>query len=515
MKAKTIAAACGLSILLLLPYLALQLSPDHLTLYHSHLPASSLVWGDLTYLAIAAAAATLVLGYAERGGQGNLLGSIVWGAVAARITYLCFEAIAAVRGQPVRHPRPTWVITAVFLMILALRRWRPAIYRVTTARILDALVLCGFSALWIVPTLFYQALRPMPRDAAVRLLPTQTAAFDPQRTPTRVVWLLFDELSYDQTFDHRFPGLALPSFDRFKGESVLFTSLAPAGYYTELVIPSFFLGKTISALKSDLNGSPAIKLAGEPGWQHFDAQKTLFADAARAGWTTGIVGWFNPYCRILQGTLSSCFWKDSPEPDGASAESSAIKNAGAPIGARWERLVGKATPPEVDHEQAVTSLMPAAEALIRDEQIRFVYVHLPLPHPTGIYNRKTAMLRAGGSYIDNLALADHALDELMSAIGQTSSAPQTLVIVCSDHSWRTALWKPAPGWTAEDQAASHGKFDPRPVLMIHFPGQTNEMDIPQPYNELGLHSIIDGILRGELTSAAQFEAWLKTSGEPR
>ena len=38
----------------------------------------------------------------------------------------------------------------------------------------------------------------------------------------RVVWLLFDEMSYDQVFVHRFPGLELPNLDKLRGESVDF-----------------------------------------------------------------------------------------------------------------------------------------------------------------------------------------------------------------------------------------------------------------------------------------------------
>ena len=59
--------------------------------------------------------------------------------------------------------------------------------------------------------------------------------------------------------------------------------------------------------------------------------------------------------------------------------------------------------------------MPQAEALIRDQSISFVFIHLPVPHPPGIYDRSTGRERAGGTYIDNLALADRSLGELMAA----------------------------------------------------------------------------------------------------
>ena len=81
----------------------------------------------------------------------------------------------------------------------------------------------------------------------------------------RIVWLLFDELSYDQAFDHRFPGLAMPAFDKLKSESVSFSDLQPAGYHTERVIPSFFLGHVVNDIRSNLDGEPMVQLAGRKG----------------------------------------------------------------------------------------------------------------------------------------------------------------------------------------------------------------------------------------------------------
>jgi membrane-anchored protein YejM (alkaline phosphatase superfamily) len=138
-----------------------------------------------------------------------------------------------------------------------------------------------------------------------------------------------------------------------------------------------------------------------------------------------------------------------------------------------------------------------AKALIRDQSIGFVFIHLPVPHPPGIYDRRTGHERASGTYIDNLALADEVLEELMGTLQTTASAAKTTVIVCSDHSWRVALWRPTPQWSHEEEIASHGHFDPRPVLMIHFPGQTTEHDITQPFDEIRIHDIVARMLRGQ------------------
>ncbi len=59
------------------------------------------------------------------------------------------------------------------------------------------------------------------------------------------------------------------------------------------------------------------------------------------------------------------------------------------------------------------------------------------------------------------------------------------------------MWRSTPIWTKQDEAASHGRFDPRPVLMIHFPDQQTEQDVVKPYDEIRIHEMIETLLRGQ------------------
>jgi hypothetical protein len=59
------------------------------------------------------------------------------------------------------------------------------------------------------------------------------------------------------------------------------------------------------------------------------------------------------------------------------------------------------------------------------------------------------------------------------------------------------MWKPTPQWSTEEETASHDRFDPRPVLMIHFPGQTTEHDVRRPFDEIRIHDIIVRMLQGQ------------------
>jgi hypothetical protein len=498
MSLKNVVQGFGAAMLLMISLLAALVSPYHSVLYHSVLPMRSVVWGTLIDLAVGSLLAALLFTYLERSTSG--LRTLVWVLIAAKLAETVAGGLVVTLGWDVsRLTRP-----AVFVVTLvgALALWwlRPPAYRVAVRGLRALLFIAGCSAVWMVPGLVYQGLRAQQADVLMTVRhPTPAAGqSDPAVAGKRIVWLLFDELSYDQTFDHRFPGLAMPTFDRFKSKSVVFSDLKSVGYNTDLVIPALLLGKPVDKVRSDFDGEPMFQFGGSQEWRPFDAHATLFADAQRLGWTTGVVGWFNPYCRILQGTLDYCFWRmGDGELKGPVSTKSSLENAISPIQNTVWDLDGEPDFSHRVHAADLAAIMPAATALIRDQSIRFVFIHLPVPHPPGIYDRRTGALRDGGTYIDNLALSDKVLSELMRTLNATALAPQTTVIICSDHSWRLPIWRPKAEWTKEEEVASHGNFDTRPVLMIHFPGQEAEQVVTAPFEAIRIHEIIEHILRGE------------------
>ncbi len=498
MNLKNLVQGFGAVMLLMLSRLAALVSPYHSVLYHSVLPMRSVVWGTLIDLAVGSLLAALLFTYLERSKSG--LRTLVWVLIAARLAQTVVGGLLVTLGWDV--PRLTRPAVFVVTVIGALALWwlRPPAYRSAVRGLLVLLFIAGCSAVWMVPELVYQGLRAQQADVLMTVKrPTPASGrSDPAVAGKRIVWLLFDELSFDQTFDHRFPGLAMPTFDWFKSKSVVFSELKSVGYNTDLVIPALLLGKRVDKVRSGFDGEPRFQLGGSEEWRPFDAHATLFADAQRLGWTTGVVGWFNPYCRILEGTLDYCFWRmGDGELKGPISTKSSLENAVSPIQNTIWDLEGKPDFPRRVHVADLAAIMPAATALIRDQSIRFVFIHLPVPHPPGIYDRRTGTVRDGGTYIDNLALSDKVLSELMRTLNATTLAPQTTVIVCSDHSWRLPIWRPKAEWTKEEEVASHGNFDTRPVLMIHFPGQESEQVVTAPFEAIRIHEIIQQMLRGE------------------
>jgi len=120
-------------------------------------------------------------------------------------------------------------------------------------------------------------------------------------------------------------------------------------------------------------------------------------------------------------------------------------------------------------------------------------------------------MRDGGSYLDNLVLADRTLQILNAAIARSPAAAETIVIVSSDHSLRVPKWRGGMYWTEEDERVFQNHFDPRPVLLIHFPGEQDAETIAAPFPELRTHDAIEAMLAGRMQSPKDLNAWLSSA----
>jgi uncharacterized membrane protein len=511
-RARFVLEAAGAALLLAPGYIWNQLSQTHLDLYHRLLPITSVVRALAIDVIVLWLLAILVLRALEWLAAHSsvspvdrrsfwLLVWILWlGLLAARtIAGLILAQILA--WQQLSAAR---AFLAMAGLLFALWLINPRIYLLAVRSLRFVVLLFGFSIVWALPMLALAGFAHQPHDVAEFRKPIPAPAA-PHR---RLVWLLFDELSYDQVFDHRWPALDLSNFDRLRSQSVTFSAMQPDGYYTERIIPSLFLGKPIYDARSTQAGDLLYQSTKGASWQSFDPNATLFADARRAGWTTGISGDYNPYCRMLPNQLDTCAQRLIVFGEHLSRDKSTWQNFTAPVAANLARAQHKPFEPAPSQAQVFANMIDSARSLVTDDTIDFAFVHLYLPHPPGFYDRKTGRVLVGGSYIDNLALADRSLDSLLQALAQTPSASQTTLIVSSDHSWRVGIWRHAFGWTREDELASgHGHFDPRPVLIVRLPGQTSAATVGRAVPLLSMHDMIQQMLAGKMNSSVDLQAW--------
>jgi hypothetical protein len=386
---------------------------------------------------------------------------------------------------------------AVLLLLLAFPRAYRRLLRVGDA---VGVFLALFAFCNIMQLLYVMTWKPGPQQVYA----AWDKASQPIRQHPRTVWIVFDELSYDQTFEHRAHDLALPNFDALRQQSTLYTQIQPVGLRTVKVIPSLFTGAVVDDYRFGFDDSLRVHYEGVRGWHLLEGAATIFGEAKRAGWRTAAVGWYNPYCGLYRGALDSCYWTNLDRLDGdVSQRSSLWRNVWRPMGQIGRELKSPLLSGHYTctfdvrrRYETYVALRQHAVNELENDQADFVYLHFSVPHSPNIWSRsEEAFTReCGSSYLDNLALADKQLGELMALLKSSARWKDTTVIVQGDHSWRTMVWDGTPAWTDEDDDAGRRGFDSRPALLIHAAGQeepkTDERAMPLTYVHKALESVL-------------------------
>ena len=499
----------GLAMLYLLPALGELLSPAKRNLYHQLLPVTTLTRGiliDLLLLGFLAGAGFVLLNCtAPRARQ------LLWlpvfpitGWIASRDILAWTSGVAREYLLPWRHYFPGLALAAaVCLLLLA-----PKTYQLVTNALAVVFASAGIALLVVViPQLALASFSRGPQEQTGFAHPVSEPWHPGER---RILWLIFDELSYDQAFANRQPGVTMPAFAEFAEESISFSQLQPAGVFTDEVIPSLLIGQRVANVEGDRDGKLRWRRSADAPWQSFDQDATVFAAARRQGWSTGVAGWFNPYCRILDQVLDRCYWTYGEPLSGVlSSRWTTWKNAleGLPFADRVEKLWHPAQPNQ-EHLDDYRDVMREAQALIRDSNIRFALIHLPVPHPPGIFKGPIVTGEDPFNYLGNLLLADQTLAALRRSVAESPAAADTVLIVCSDHSWRTTMWREFSALSpAEIRATQGGVFDTRPVLMVRFPGAAKPKQIDRPESLMILHGLLLDLISGKVRTP---EDWIAT-----
>ncbi len=348
--------------------------------------------------------------------------------------------------------------------------------------------------------------------------------------PHHVIWIVFDELSQRQTYDHRFPGLHLPAFDALAQQATVFTQATPPSIFTRIALPGLLAGKPFDQIRTSSSGQLIMHDPRIDKWQPFDQYDTVFQDARNAKYTTAVAGWYNPYCRILPHVLDQCMWtfRDHKANGMIGSESVAYNSLSAlhffgcmaftvipnkilraPLNCR--AFFFDTEPLPLSHARDYQELNAASQELLGHRTSDFTFLHLPIPHPGGIYDRATGQITTSPSstYIDNLALTDKCLAGLRAVLEQTGQWDSSTVIVMGDHSWRTTnLWIPSTLWSAEEQEASlGGTYDPRPVFIVKLPGQTVGTRVATPYATVHTRKLLDAIMANQIKTPADLATW--------
>jgi len=392
------------------------------------------------------------------------------------------------------------VVWAAILLLLMLRfpKWYRGLMKVSSALAASLVV---FALCSIAQLLWVATWKPAPNQITARW----EIGSQPPRQHPLLVWIIFDELSYDQVFEHRARDLNLTNFDALRSQSTLFTDTQPVGYFTVKIVPSLLTGKPVDGIRYNFHNH--LWVHHDSGWAPIKGSDTVFGDAQTAGWRTAAVGWYNPYCAIYADAIQNCYWTNHDMFDGLMAPNTPfLTNIYTPL----QQVVRELKSPsradrdlctfDVRHRyQTHIDLQQHAFQLLRTDQADFVFLHFSLPHSPNIWSRINDNFTqyCDSSYLDNLALSDHLLGQLMETLKASPRWNQTTLILQGDHGWRIDAWSGLPSWTDEDDAAARDTFDTRPALIIHQPGQNQPQTVTAPWPILQVHSVIEQVLHGQ------------------
>jgi hypothetical protein len=393
-------------------------------------------------------------------------------------------------------------IWAALLLLLLLKfpRWYRRLIRVGDAVGIFFAVFALFS---ITQLLWVARWKPGPQQLHAAW---ETSPQPPRQHPL-VVWIVFDELSYDQVFEHRAHDLELPNFDALRNLSTTFTNVQPIGRKTVRIIPSLLSGQVVEDFRYKFDNRFLVHDTGQRGFHALNGSGTIFHDAQQNGWRTAVVGWYNPYCGIYGDAIDDCYWMNLDRLDGMMAQRDSFwRNTYSPL----QQVVREIkAPARADRDSCNNDvrqrlkthldLQQHAFQLLKTDQADFVFLHMSLPHSPNVWSRIDDRYTdiCDSSYLDNLALTDRVLGGVLQTLQASPRWKDTTLIVQGDHGWRIDLWNWLPAWTDEDDAASHGVFDPRPALLVHQAGQTQPQTNAAAWSLLGVHDVLEQVVKGQ------------------
>jgi hypothetical protein len=311
----------------------------------------------------------------------------------------------------------------------------------------------------------------------------------------RVVWLIFDELDYRLLFDKRPARLAVPHFDRLSAESVHFSQARQAGDHTLVSLPALFSGA-----RQDVAGSTVFCRdisRADHDWANSDS---VMGDIIAGGGNTALLSWMQIEHRLVlagQNPAPIAIWQ-------------------------WQTLIE--TLPLVQRSHLVAALNRSEHATtlhwlkektiqtVTDPKLDFAVAHLSIPHLPGIcplQEGKPFQFVCKANYLDNIMLADQVMGEIRQAMEQAGLWDETVVVVTSDHRWRSEIWRFSPLWTEEEARLADNSRDERVPFFVKMPGEPpKSVRYDAHFDTVNSRDLLRNIAFGKIGSSEQVVEFL-------
>ncbi|MBJ6727661.1 sulfatase-like hydrolase/transferase [Geomesophilobacter sediminis] len=319
----------------------------------------------------------------------------------------------------------------------------------------------------------------------------------PNALARRVVWVIFDETDYRLCFGERPAGLSLPAFDTFAESSLQATRAYSPSDATQVSLPALLTG--IPLKTTEAAGARRLDLvrADTGARVDFSAQENIFDAIRQRHGSSALFGWYHPYARVIR-SADLCrdyprynFWTSDRLFDVMWHQSLEV----------WDMRFLPFSNTMLGNNQIgiVTAMQADVLDAVRNRDFGFLFLHYSVPHSPNVYDRRTGRFgfnrnkREG--YFDNVILADRLFGELRREMERQGTWDDALVIVSSDHHWRTNTYD--------------GKIDFEHVpFLAKFPGQRHPVVYDSRFNTVLTKGLILATVDGKVRSAEEATVWL-------
>jgi len=360
-------------------------------------------------------------------------------------------------------------------------------------------LLMPFGALMIGHAAMHAA-RSMELPAAnARTLPVRSR----ERTPgaPRVIVAVFDELDYRLAFVEPPAGLPLRGLARLRAASLFATHAFPPSNATAISMPAMLVGQHVLNIQAD--GWDTLNLYLEKDRiVSFKNADTLFHRAARAGFSSGVIGWYHPYCRLFPMT-ADCH-ASTAYGYATSYPGSGILDV---LAAQWRQILPYDKPFAALRYR---SSIERFQKMLVNPSLDLVFAHFAIPHVPYIYDaaleqladsdRMAPVSRDSVSYFSNLRLVDRVIDTTLDTMQR--SCADCILIVTADHWWR---------WSRHYD----GKTDRRVPFAVYAVKGGRPIIHEKKFNNELLATLVMQLLERKLGSHADIARWLNRNGRPR
>lgn len=308
------------------------------------------------------------------------------------------------------------------------------------------------------------------------------------KSASRVLWLIFDEMDYRLPFIEKPNNVKLPAFESFQKQALNSENAYPPSDLTKTSIPSLIDGKLISAAGNDTNNLYiTYKDTGER--VIWGSQPNVFSRAKSLGINTALIGEYLPYERLIGKDLSYCSWY-SYYPEYTSSVDSFFANL-------YSQLFYTFTGPNKTYfhrKKIYPSFLEEAKTISCNSNYGLIMVHFPIPHHPFFY--KTPWWKQNGEgYLNNLILADYTLEQIRNSMMAQGLWDKTNIIISADHCYRK-------------KKRFFGIEDNRVPFMIKMAGQKEAYTFLPKFNTVISQDLVLAILKKEVNTPKETIQWL-------